>query len=174
MQGSHAGSDAGNPAVVLRHELAHLALHEAMGPLPSRWFDEGYASVVAGEWTREQAYETSLGLVWRSMPAADSLDAGFAGSAEEAAWSYALAHRVVAELSALDPQHGLANFFRYWKDTGAFEPALRRAFGMTGDQFDRLWHQRTRRRYGALALVSNVSLAVGLFTWMGAQALSGS
>ena len=29
---------------VLRHELAHLALHEALGDLPPRWFDEGYAS----------------------------------------------------------------------------------------------------------------------------------
>ncbi|HET7459004.1 MAG TPA: hypothetical protein VFJ74_15255, partial [Gemmatimonadaceae bacterium] len=28
MQGSNAGSDAGDPLAVLRHELAHVALHE--------------------------------------------------------------------------------------------------------------------------------------------------
>ncbi|HET7621085.1 MAG TPA: hypothetical protein VFK39_04190, partial [Gemmatimonadaceae bacterium] len=44
MQGSRAGSDAGDPMRVLRHELAHLALHEYLGDLPPRWFDEGYAS----------------------------------------------------------------------------------------------------------------------------------
>ncbi|MDQ8164030.1 MAG: hypothetical protein P3C10_15740, partial [Gemmatimonadota bacterium] len=49
LQGSRAGSAAGDPVVVLRHELAHLALHEWLGRLPPRWFDEGYASVTAGE-----------------------------------------------------------------------------------------------------------------------------
>jgi hypothetical protein len=32
---------------------------------------------------------------------------------------------------------------------------------MTGEGFDRHWRQATRRRYGALALVANVSVAVG-------------
>lgn len=163
MQGARAGSDAGDPLVVLRHELAHLALHEYMGDLPPRWFDEGYASVAAGEWTREQAFETSLGLVWRSMPRLDSLDAGFYGSASQAGWSYALAHRAVAELSGLDRVNGLTNFFRNWKEAGAFDRAVRLSFGITLDAFDRQWHAATRRRYGALALVSNVSLAVGFF-----------
>ena len=41
MQGRRAPSSAGDPVRVLRHELAHLALHEAMGELPPRWFEEG-------------------------------------------------------------------------------------------------------------------------------------
>ncbi|MES2524927.1 MAG: hypothetical protein V4617_19675 [Gemmatimonadota bacterium] len=164
MQGSRAGSAAGNPLVVLRHELAHLALHEHMGPLPPRWFDEGYASVAAGEWTREQTFETSVALIWRTLPALDSLDRGFYGGASQADWSYALAHRAVAELSGLDPATGLTNFFRNWKETGAFEPAVRLSFGITVAQFDKHWHSVTRRRYGAIALLSNLSIAVGLFT----------
>jgi hypothetical protein len=163
MQGGRAGSGAGDPSVVLRHELAHLALHEALGRLPPRWFDEGYASVAAGEWTREQTLEASVGLVWRPLPTVDSLESGFYGAAGEATWSYALAHLAVAELEALDPANGLANLFRYWKETGDFEPAMRMAYGLTIDQYNRHWHGVTRRRYGALALVSNVSLAVGLF-----------
>lgn len=162
MQGARAASDAGNPLVVLRHELAHLALHEAMGRLPPRWFDEGYASVAAGEWNREQAFETSLTMVWRTLPGIDSLDAGFYGGGSQASWSYALAHRVVAELASLDRERGLANFFRYWRESGSFEVGLRQAFGLTGEQFDRHWKQQTRRRYGALALVTNVSLFVGV------------
>jgi hypothetical protein len=164
MQGGRAGGDAGDPLVVLRHELAHLALHEYMGALPPRWFDEGYASVAAGEWSREQAFETSLGLVWRSMPSLDSLDAGFYSGATQAGWSYALAHRAVAELAALDKTNGLTNFFRNWKETGAFDRAVRLSFGITLDAFDRHWHAATRRRYGALALVSNISVAVGFFS----------
>ena len=68
MQGSRSGSDAGDPRQVLRHELAHLALHEALGDLPPRWFDEGYASLAAGEWGREEVIATNLALAWRGLP----------------------------------------------------------------------------------------------------------
>jgi hypothetical protein len=163
MQGGRAGSDAGDPVRVLRHELAHLALHEAMGPLPPRWFDEGYASVAAHEWTRELSIETSNGLVWRALPTLEQLDEGFYAGESRADWSYALAYRVVDEMTALDAQHGLSNFFVYWKQTGAFEPALRRAFAITGEQFDKLWQHQTRLRFGALAFVTDLSAAVGFF-----------
>ncbi len=163
MQGGDAGSDAGDPLVVLRHELAHLALHEAMGRLPSRWFDEGYASLAAHEWTRDATIETSSGMIWRTLPTLEQLDDGFYAGESRASWSYALAYRAVDELASLDPINGLSNLFREWKTTGAFEPALRHAFGMTGEQFDKYWHKQTRRRYGALALVTNISAVLGFF-----------
>ncbi|MDQ4080667.1 MAG: hypothetical protein M3125_07890, partial [Gemmatimonadota bacterium] len=68
MQGRTAGSDAGDPLMVLRHELAHLALDEALGDLPPRWFHEGYASVAAGEWGRQEVLATSVALLLRGMP----------------------------------------------------------------------------------------------------------
>ena len=163
MQGHNAGSDAGDPLVVLRHELAHLALHEAMGPYPPRWFDEGYASVAAREFTREQVFETTFGLVWRTLPSLEALERGFVGGGMEASWSYAMAHRVVSELAQLGGPVGFANFFRYWKATGSFEKGLRSAYGMTGEAFEKHWQAQTRRRYGALSVVTNISAAVGLF-----------
>lgn len=164
MQGRNAGSDAGDPRVVLRHELAHLALHEAMGPLPPRWFDEGYASFAAGEWTREQAFETSLGMVWRTLPTLEQLERGFVGGGMEASWSYAMAHRVVSELDALGGPTGLTNILTYWNQSGSFEKGVRAAYGLTGDAFEKHWRERTRVRYGALSFVTNVSVAVGLFS----------
>ena len=71
------GRTRGIPLQVLRHELAHLALHEAMGDLPPRWFDEGYASLAAGEWGREEASVTNLALAWRGLPSLDALDSAF-------------------------------------------------------------------------------------------------
>ena len=41
---------------------------------------------------------------------------------------------------------------------------MRSAYGMTGDAFETLWRTRTRRRYGALALVANLSLATAIFS----------
>src|SRR5918997_505454 len=72
--GQRAGSDAGDPIEVLRHELAHLALHEWMGALPPRWFDEGYASYAANEWGRDELLATNLALFLRRMPSLDGLD----------------------------------------------------------------------------------------------------
>ena len=164
MQGRTAGSDAGDPRVVLRHELAHLALHEAMGPLPPRWFDEGYASFAAREWTREQTFETSVGMVWRTLPTLEQLEAGFERGGVEAGWSYAMAHRVVGELDALGGEAGLANLLHYWRQTGSFEKAVRTAYGMTGEAFEKHWRTRTRTRYGALSFVANLSVAVGMFS----------
>ena len=162
MQGRTAGSDAGDPMVVLRHELAHLALHEAMGELPPRWFDEGYASYAANEVARDAVLGANLALLFRGMPPLDSLDAGFAGGSLRAEGSYALAYRAVAELAARDPDRGLTLFFQYWKETQRFDLAVRRAYGITQAQFEAIWHSRTRRRYGGLALFADLSIAAAV------------
>ena len=159
MQGRSAGSDAGDPLVVLRHELAHLALHEALGELPPRWFDEGYASWAAGEWSREQTLATNVALVLRGMPTLDELEESFHGGAGQADQAYALSYRAVAELAALDRARGLTLFFRYWKEDGRFDNAVRRAYGMTAAGFEQHWRTRTRRAYGVLALVADFTIA---------------
>ena len=166
MQGSRAGSDAGDPRRVLRHEIAHLALHEALGDLPPRWFEEGYASYAAGEWGREEVLATSLALLVHGVPHLDSLDAGFAAGVGRADAAYALAHRAVAEMAALDAERGLTLLLRYWRDTRSLDRALRAAYGLTLPAFDGHWRQRTMRRYGALALVANVTLAASAIAFL--------
>jgi hypothetical protein len=162
MQGRDAASDAGDPVDVLRHELAHLALHEALGNLPPRWFDEGYASFAASEVARDAILGANLALLFRGMPPLDSLDAGFGGGSLRAEGTYALAYRAVAELAARDPERGLTLFFRYWKQTGRFESAVRAAYGLTQPEFEDIWRARTRRRYGGLALIADLSVASAL------------
>jgi hypothetical protein len=158
MQGSRAASDAGDPLQVLRHELAHLALHERLGNIPPRWFDEGYASVAAGEWGREEILATNVVLALRGMPSLDSLETRFIGGAEQASAAYALAHRAVVELAALDPSRGLSLFFDYWRQTGELDPAIRQAFGITQAAFEGRWREHTQRRYGALALFADITI----------------
>lgn len=166
MQGRDAGSDAGDPVEVLRHELAHLALHEALGDLPPRWFDEGYASYAANEVARDAILGANLALLFRGMPSLDSLDAGFAGGSLRAQGTYALAYRAVAELAARDPERGLTLFFKYWKESGRFDSAVRSAYGITQAAFEEDWKRRTRRRYGGLALFADLSVAAGLMLFI--------
>ena len=159
LQGSRAGSDAGDPLAVLRHEIAHLALYEYLGDLPPRWFEEGYASYAAGEWGRQEVLATNLALALRGMPSLDELENLFAGGSTAAQSAYALAHRAVAELASIDQGHGLALFLEHWRTTRSFERALRSAFGLTSAGFEKRWRDRTRSQYGMLALVSNVAIA---------------
>jgi hypothetical protein len=159
MQGRAATSEAGDPVEVLRHELAHLALHEQLGNMPPRWFDEGYASVAAREWRRDDVLATNVALAVKGTPTLDRLEEGFRGGSTAAQSSYALAYRAVTELAALDPERGLTLFFQYWTKSRSLDIAVRQAFGMTLSAFEKQFQDRTRRRYGGLALFADISIA---------------
>jgi hypothetical protein len=159
LQGSRAGSDAGEPTAVLRHELAHLALHEQLGDLPPRWFDEGYAMYAAGEWGRDEILRANIALVLRGMPTLDELEDEFNHGESAAQYAYALAYRAVADLAAIDQGRGLTLFFQYWRSSGSLDHAVRQAYGITLSDFERQWRANTRRQYGGLALLSNVAMA---------------
>jgi len=163
LQGSQAGSAAGDPRETLRHELAHVALHEALGDLPPRWFDEGYASFAAAELARDDLLATNVALAFTGIPPLDSLDAFFRGGESRAQTGYALARTAVAAIAALDRERGLSLFFEYWRRTGSMDQALRRAYGVTEAGFEAQWRASTRRRYGALALFADVTFAALLF-----------
>ena len=159
LQGRAANSRAGDPRVTLRHELAHLALHESLGALPPRWFDEGYAAYAAGEWGRDEVLASSFVLALRGVPRFSGLDTLITGGTVRAEQGYALAHRAVADLAALDPAGGLTLLFRYWRERRSLDGAVRLAYGVTLDGFEGTWRQTTRRRYGALALFADLGFA---------------
>ena len=158
MQGRAAGSDAGDPQEVLRHELAHLALHERLGDRPPRWFDEGYASVAAREWRRDDVLAANVALALRGTPSLAQLDESFTRGAVAAQSAYALSYRAVTELASLDPDRGLTLLFDHWTRSPSLDVAVRRAFGITLVGFEREFQTRTRRRYGGLALFADLSL----------------
>ena len=158
IQGRAASSEAGDPQETLRHELAHLALHERLGDRPPRWFDEGYASVAAREWRRDDVLATNVALALRGAPTLDRLEASFTGGSVAAQSAYALSYRAVAEMATLDPERGLTLLFRYWESGRNLDSALRQAFGLTLNGFEREFQRRVRRRYGALALLADLSL----------------
>jgi hypothetical protein len=159
LQGRGAPSSAGDPTVVLRHELAHLALHEYLGDRAPRWFDEGYAGLAAGEGAREEALAANVALALRGVPTLTQVDSGLTGTLGNAEVSYALAYRAVADLAELDRHRGLSLFFSYWRSGGSLDQAVRRAYGEPLETFESSWRAQVRRRYGALALVSDLSVA---------------
>jgi hypothetical protein len=164
----HKGGQGGDALSVLRHELAHLALHEALGDLAPRWFDEGYASFAAGEWGRDEVLATNfaLAIAFGRLPTLAGLDSAFQYGATTAQAAYAFSYRAVAEMAALDRARGLTLLFEYWQRERSLERAVRQAYGTTLGGFEEHWQKATRRRYGGLALVTDVSLGAVLVILM--------
>ncbi len=165
MQGSGASSFAGDPLQVVRHELAHLALHEYLGSLPPRGSTR-VRHYAAGEWDRDQVISANFALAVRGVPSLLALDSGFYSGSLRADAAYALAHRAVAELAELDANRGSPCCCATGRRRGIFDRALRRAYGLTQEQFEKRFRDRTRRRYGALALVTDVTIVAAILIFL--------
>lgn len=148
---------------VLRHELAHVALHRYLRParIP-RWFDEGYARWAAGEWTWQAAWELRLAFALHRTPPLDSLALDWPAGAVDARVAYLLATRAVAFLVERSGVRGLRLFLARWAEGDAMEPALRRTYGLTLAQFEEDWREDVEESYGWAFLLS-YSLVFWLF-----------
>ncbi len=131
----------------LRHELAHLALHQAVKGRVPLWFDEGYASWAAGEWDRLGVLDLNLAVVRGAIPDLRSLDGALRGSATTADAAYALAVSVVTELARRNPSGSLTPLLQRLEAGEDFEAAVRATTGLTMAQFDTEWRRTVRRRY---------------------------
>jgi hypothetical protein len=142
--------DAGDPEGTLQHELAHLALRRAIRVAVPRWFDEGYASYAAGEWSRMDAVALNLAVLRGDLPDLDALNAALRGSEAQASVAYALAMTAVMEAARRHPDHSLGPLLTLLGQGVPFDTALRRSTGLTMGQFDAAWQKDVRRRYGWL------------------------
>lgn len=152
---------------VLRHELAHLALHDAVSARLPLWFDEGYASWAAGEFDRLQQLNVNLAVLRGRIPDFDQLDRALRGPPTTAETAYALAATAVIDLAQRTRGGELAPFLEELRDGMAFDQAFRSTIGLTVDQFEVLWRQAIRRRYNLLTWLA----AGGLWTLLGGLVL---
>jgi hypothetical protein len=134
---------------LLRHELAHLALHSAVARVPL-WFDEGYAALAAGEWDRLQALRLNWALLMGATPtlrrvAADLRNKRSGGRAQTA---YALATTAVMLLERMGGERGLEPLLTSLAETPDLDRALRATHQITLGQFEALWRRDLKKRYG--------------------------
>lgn len=158
---------------VLHHELAHIVLRERVRVRLPRWFQEGYAATAAGEWHHGRVLQMNVNVArGRIWPLAD-VNRGLRGGRAEAGLAYGLAASAVQLLSRWGGPRGLEGLLEALADGREFDAALRRAYGVTLEQFEVLWQRDLRRRYGWLALAAATGfmwsvlglLAVGLLMW---------
>ncbi len=152
----------------LRHELAHLALHQAVAVRVPLWFDEGYASWAAGEWDRLSGLELNLAVVRGAVPDLRDLDGALRGSTSTADAAYALAVSAVTELARRNPSASLTPLLQRLRAGADFEASVQATTGLNLAQFEREWHRSLRRRYSLVTwLVAGGGWAVlALSLWL--------
>jgi hypothetical protein len=137
----------GDVRKTLDHEMAHLALHSVVERVPV-WFDEGYASRAAGEWTRLAALRVNWALMTGTVPSFGQVNRDVRSSAAHAETAYALATAAVLLLERLGGERGLEQLLTNLAATQDFDRALRTTHNLTLGQFEALWQRDLRKRYG--------------------------
>jgi hypothetical protein len=151
---ANARALAGERVRVLRHEWAHLALHEHLALRVPRWFDEGYAEWASG-WDRSEAWRLRLLLALGRAPPLDSLTLDWPRDEASARAAYLLSATAVEYLVVESGERSLALMMERWKASGSLEGALRATYGVTQGQLEEHWRAYVRRRYGWLMVLSH-------------------
>jgi len=155
---------------VFRHELAHVALHHALGnhDVP-RWFNEGFAVHASGE-----ARAARLQTLWTAtlaktlLPLRD-LTARFPTDATEASVAYAQASDIVRFLLKGDEGPRFRALIERVADGQAFDAALADSYATDVASLESEWRADVARRYSFWPIVFGGSTlwagALVLFFW---------
>jgi hypothetical protein len=147
--------------VILRHELAHIALQRRIeGPIP-RWFNEGYATWTAGQFDADAGWMLRLAFLTNRAPPLDSLTLDWPLLSADARLAYLLSASAVRYLHSLGTPQTFERFLDVWAAAGSFEQALREVYVLATPQFERLWRAHVRRSYGWTQLI-----AQSMFVWL--------
>ena len=139
---------------VLRHEWAHLGLHDYLGErrVP-RWFDEGYAEWASG-WDASRGWLLRLLLATGRAPPLDSLTLDWPRDAASARAAYLLSATALEYLVVESGVRGLELMLGRWREGGSFEDALRATYGVTSGQLESHWRRYVKSRYGWFVILS--------------------
>ena len=142
-------------ARILRHEWAHIGLHQYLDGLRlPRWFSEGYAQWASGGWDWSEGWKLRIALARGGSPL-DSLTFSWPRDESRARTAYLLSATTVEYLVVEGGPRALEVLLRRWKDGGNFERAFRATFGATTAQFEEDWQSYVEDRYGWLFVLSH-------------------
>lgn len=149
---------------VFRHELAHVALHDAVGRqnVP-RWFNEGFAVHASGEaiTARMQTLWTAT-LAGKLLPLAE-LTHRFPADGTTASVAYAQAADVVRYLLRTHEAHRFRALIERLRSGQSFEAALADAYATDLANLEYEWREDVARRYTFWPVLFS-----GTMVWMGA------
>lgn len=146
---------------VLRHELAHIALHRYLAPAAiPRWFNEGYATWVAGDLDMAGGWRLRVAFATNRAPPLDSLALAWPTATTDAELAYLLSASVVEYLVRESGERGLALFLQRWRSGQHMESALAATYGISLDQLETHWRKDVKTRYGWFAVLTQSAVAM--------------
>lgn len=156
---------------ILRHELAHVALHRSLPDLRiPRWFDEGYARWAAGELDPAGAWRIRLAFALGRAPPLDSLTLDWPREEQRAGLAYLLAASAIEYLVAEGGERGLRLAIERWREGGDLDAAMRETYGVTQGQFEEDWRGYVKRHYGWAGILAQTaafwSIGAVLLVWL--------
>ena len=148
---------------IFRHELAHVALYDAVGSRPvPRWFNEGFAVFVSGEGSVARFQTLSTATLSGSLLPLDQLERSFPNEPATASIAYAQAADVVRFLVRRQDQQRFGALVRRMSKGQSFDDALRDAYGTDVARLEYEWLEDVKKRYTYWPIVTS-----GVVIWVG-------
>ncbi|HKO46694.1 MAG TPA: peptidase MA family metallohydrolase [Polyangiaceae bacterium] len=164
----HAGQEAQDLAEVFRHELAHVALHDALnGQDVPRWFNEGFAVFASGESSFGRMKTLAMSTVGGSLIPLHELERSFPNDETKAQVAYAEAVDVVRFLVRREDVHRFRTLVSELREGKPFDQAVLDAYAIDLATLELEWRDDASRRYTFVPI-----LLSGTFFWIVALALA--
>lgn len=145
-----ASGRAGSVRTVLLHELAHISLGRLVeGSIP-RWFNEGFALQVAGEWSPTRSGVVARAVMARALIPLSELDESWPHSPTDVNLAYAQSASMVAHLLSVEEGDALRRLVANLRQGAPFPQALQLAYGKPLVLLESEWKDGLRLRYGWL------------------------
>ncbi len=132
----------GSMEQVYAHELSHIYLYRAAGFSVPRWFDEGVAMHLAGEWGGRDDFYLALALpgIARGNFSISNLEADFSRGESANRRSYAVSRAFVRDIFSY--RGDLREFIALLREKGSFRSAFLGYFNMTPEAMFERWAKK--------------------------------
>jgi hypothetical protein len=137
------GAVSSGAAKILRHELVHAIVAQAVGPrrhdeMP-RWFQEGVATHLASEWQLEESVHVAgLAMSGRYVPLEEMTHA-LPDDAWDARMAYLESFAFLDWLAERSGEDALRRFFAEFRTGASFRTSFRHAFGGSPEMLEDEW-----------------------------------
>jgi hypothetical protein len=135
-------------AEVFRHELAHVALEDAVNgrPIP-RWFNEGFAVLASGETSFPRMRSLISATISDNLLSLSQLERSFPMQEWEAEIAYAEAADVVRFLVRREEKHRFRGLISRLRDGETMDSALLNSYGAETATLETEWRNEVAKRY---------------------------
>jgi hypothetical protein len=167
----HPGSEQ-DLGEVFRHELAHVALYDALNgkPVP-RWFNEGFAVFASGETSFARMQTLAMSSIGGSLIPLHDIERTFPNDETKAQVAYAEAVDVLRFLVRREDAHRFRSLVGELRDGKTLEKSVFDAYGVELSTLEFEWREDVSRRYSIwLFLLSGsfvwvIALGVAVWAW---------